>query len=89
MKNIARELGYTGIESSPGSTVRRIWKQLGSLRESHPRGLRMQIDTVRDEIRAVRNKAHWQSIDEITQRDVIIAELHKNSGEVVSLVGNF
>ena len=50
---------------------------------------RIMIDTVRDEIRAVRNKAHWQSIDEITQRDLIIDELHKNSGEVVSLVGNF
>ena len=89
MKNIARELGYTAIEHAPGSTVRRIWKQLGSLREDNVKGLRMQIDTVRDEIRAVRNKSQWQMMDETEHRDVIIAELHKNSGQVVSLVGNF
>ena len=89
VKNIARELGYTAIEHAPGSTVRRIWRQLGSLRSDQPNGLRIMIDTVRDEIRAVRNKSKWENLDESEHREEVIAQIRKNSGEVVSLVGNF
>ena len=89
VKNIARELGYTAIEHAPGSTVRRIWRQLGSLRSDQPNGLRIMIDTVRDEIRAVRNKSKWENLDESEHREEIIAQIRKNSGEVVSLVGHF
>jgi len=47
------------------------------------------IDTVRDEIRAVRNKSKWENLDESEHREEVIAQIRKNSGEVVSLVGNF
>jgi len=51
--------------------VRRIWRQLGSLRPNRPNGLRIMIDTVRDEIRAVRNKPHWKKTDELILLDFI------------------
>jgi hypothetical protein len=81
VKNIARELGYDKIEYQPGQITRRIWKDLGSLIPTDRNGFRVQIDTERCEIRAVRSKGEWKSKTSEISRDDFVAETKKNSPE--------
>ncbi len=85
VKRTARALGYDQIEGSPQSAVRRIWRQMGSLKPEEKNGYRLQIDTVREEIRAIRGDRGWILRLPNVDRDVILDEMKRNSEKVVNL----
>ena len=78
-------MGYDQIEGSPQNTVRRIWRQMASLNPGNRNGIRITIDTVREEIRAVRSKGAWISKTSVISRDAIIDEIKKNSDEPANM----
>ena len=85
MKRVARQVGFDNIENSPGNTARRIWRMIGSLEPGSSNGYRVTIDTVRDEIRAVRGKGEWKNkISEIS-RDEIVSQIRANSDQLFNL----
>ena len=85
VKRTARAMGYDQIEGSPQNTVRRIWRQMASLDPGNRNGLRITIDTVREEIRAVRSKGAWISQTSEISRDAITDEMKKNSDEPANM----
>ena len=85
VKRTARALGYDQIEGSPQSAVRRIWRQMGSLKPEEKNGYRLQIDTVREEIRAIRGGRGWILRLPNVDRDVILDEMKRNSEKVGNL----
>ena len=83
IKKAARELDYSKVEAASGSVSGRLWKKLGTLRPEAKNGARYTIDTDQEEIRAVRNREKWLEVDERRDRDVLVEELKKNTGDVV------
>ena len=83
VKKAARELDYSKLELAPGSVSGRLWKKLVTLRPEAKSGARYTIDTDQEEIRAVRNREKWLEVDERRDRDVLVEELKKNTGDVV------
>lgn len=85
VKRTARALGFDQIEGSPQNAVRRIWRQMGSLKPEEKNGYRIQIDTVREEIRAIRGSGEWISkLSELSRED-ILDEMKQNSDKVGNL----
>ena len=85
VKRVARALGFDQIEGSPQNAVRRIWRQMGSLKPGEKNGYRIQIDTVREEIRAIRGDRGWILRLPNVDRDVILDEMKQNSDKVGNL----
>ena len=85
VKRAARAMGYDQIEHSPQNAVRRIWRQMGSLTPGNKNGLRVQIDTVREEVRAMRSKGEWISQTSEISREAIVEEIKKNSDDPANL----
>ena len=85
VKRTARTLGFDQIEHSPQNAVRRIWRQMSSLEPANRNGYRVQIDTVREEIRALRSSGVWISKTSEISSEQIVDEMRKNSDQVVSL----
>jgi len=85
VKRVARALGFDQIEHSPQNAVRRIWRQMGSLKPGEKNGYRIQIDTVREEIRAIRGGRGWILRLPNVDRDVILDEMKQNSDKVGNL----
>ena len=85
VKRTARALGYDQIEGSPQSAVRRIWRQMGSLQPTNKNGFRVKIDTIREEVRAIRGDRGWILRLPNVDRDVILDEMKRNSEKVVNL----
>ena len=86
VRRAARSLGHDGVDQSPGATVRRIWRKLGSLKPGEKNGFRILIDTDREEIRAVRGSGEWISKLPTIERDEILAQVRRNSAEPVQFV---
>ena len=86
VKRVARSLGFDQIEHSPQNTVRRIWRQMSSLQPTNRNGYRVQIDTTREEIRALRRSDEWLAQACTPSREQIVEEMRKNSDTVVNLV---
>lgn len=86
VRRAARNLGHDGVDQSPGATVRRIWRKLGSLKPGEKNGFRILIDTDREEIRAVRGSGEWISKLPTIERDEILAQVRQNSAEPVQFV---
>mgnify|MGYP001173349763 CR=1 FL=1 len=86
VKRVARSLGFDQIEHSPQNAVRRIWRQMGSLKPDEKNGYRVQIDTTREEIRALRRSHEWLSQASMLSSAQIVEEMRKNSETVVNLV---
>ena len=86
VKRVARSLGFDQIEHSPQNAVRRIWRQMQSLKPDEKNGYRVQIDTTREEIRALRRSDEWLSQMIVLSREQIVEEMRKNSDTVVNLV---
>ena len=57
-----------------------------SLKPDEKNGYRVQIDTTREEIRALRRSDEWLSQMIVLSREQIIEEMRKNSDTVVNLV---
>ena len=85
-KRVARSLGFDQIEHSPQNAVRRIWRQMQSLKPDEKNGYRVQIDTTREEIRALRRSHEWLSQASTISSAQIVEEMWKNSETVVNLV---
>ena len=85
VKRTARTLGFDQIEHSPQNAVRRIWRQMSSLEPANRNGYRVQIDTVREEIRALRSSGVWISKTSEISSEQIVDEMRKNSDQVVNL----
>ena len=85
VKRTARALGFDQIEGSPQNAVRRIWRQMGSLKPEEKNGYRLQIDTVREEIRAIRGSGEWISKLSDLGREDILDEMKQNSDKVGNL----
>ena len=85
VKQTARALGYDQIEGSPQSAVRRIWRQMGSLQPTNKNGFRLKIDTVREEVRAIRGTGEWILETSEISSGRIVDEMKKNSDTVVNL----
>ena len=85
VKRAARALGFDQIEGAPQNAVRRIWRQMGSLKPEEKNGYRLQIDTVREEITAIRGSGEWISkLSELSRED-ILGEMKQNSDKVGNL----
>ena len=59
-----------------------------SLKPDEKNGYRVQIDTTREEIRALRRSHEWLSQASMLSREQIVEEMRKNSDTVVNLVQN-
>lgn len=81
VKRVARALGFDQIEGSPQNAVRRIWRQMSSLQPTNRNGYRVKIDTVREEVRAIRCVGDWIS----QTPEQIVDEMRKNSDTVVNM----
>ena len=81
VKRMARALGFDQIEGSPQNAVRRIWRQMSSLQPTNRNGYRVKIDTVREEVRAIRCVGDWIS----QTSEQIVDEMRKNSDTVVNM----
>lgn len=86
VRRAARELGYEELETKPGKVVGRLWRKLGRLRINDRNGARYHIDTLRVEVRAVRNREHWVQIDMTRDEKVIVDELLKNTGDNIMML---
>ena len=59
-----------------------------SLQPTNKNGYRVTIDTVREEIRALRRQSEWLSQMIVLSREQIVEEMKKNSDTVVNLAIN-
>ena len=85
VKRTARALGFDQIEGSPQNAVRRIWRQMGSLKPEEKNGYRLQIDTVCEEIRAIRGSGEWILKLSEAHREDILDEMKQNSDKAGNL----
>ena len=90
VKRTARAIGYSNMNLD--LVVRRIWRQIGSLKPSSKHGLRVTIDTHQQEIRALLGKREW--ISKLSKlagedlREVVLHEIKQHTPETVSF-GSF
>jgi len=88
VKRTARALGFDQIEGSPQNAVRRIWRQMSSLQPTNKNGFRIRIDTVREEVRAIRGIGEWILKTSEISSERIVDEMRKNSDNLVNLVNS-
>ena len=81
VRKAARDLGHEKIEVSPSGVSNYIWKSIGTLRPDAKNGARYLIDSTREEVRAHRNWGKWGAVDAKRDRDAIVSELEKNTGQ--------
>ena len=85
LERVARSLGFDQIEHSPQNMVRRIWRQMQSLQPTNRNGYRVTIDTVREEIRALRRPSEWLSQMIVLSREQIVEEMKKHRRRACSV----
>jgi hypothetical protein len=79
IRKAAKELEYTKLEASSGTVAGRVWRRLGTLRPGEKNGARYRVDTIQEEVRAVRARENWLATVQMGDRDTIVAELKKNA----------
>jgi len=89
VRSIASERGLEKIHNAPGPAARRLWNVYGSLRPTDRNGARYLINNATEEVRAIRNKRNWQSVDTARDRKKVASELKKNPPESAELFAAF
>lgn len=77
VKEAARELGHDRVEHSPAQVAKRLFRGFKRLREDK-NGARYAVHSKVEEIRSIKNHSHWRWLDDIRDRDAIVAEVTKN-----------
>ena len=54
-------------------------------RPKEKNGARYAVDGKQQEVRALRSVARWRAVDETRDRELLIAEVEKNSGTGISM----